>query len=38
MDDYYLKETNLSCKTITYGFAEDYDFNGKLLNNTIKIK
>ena len=37
MDDPYIKKVALDCKYITYGFTGNYDFNGKILNKSIKI-
>jgi len=37
MDDPYIKNVELNCKHITYGFKGKNDFNGKLLNDSVKI-
>ena len=37
MDDPYIKNVELNCKHITYGFNGEYDFNGELLNESVKI-
>ena len=34
---YLVTRNKLNCKHITYGFKGKYDFNGELLNESVKI-